>query len=217
VAESPVTTDRILPAIATGSRSQPADGVAAAAGGAHEVVAPPRSTPGWAVPEPEVASRGTATTAKAARLAKPRGEAWLSTATRAGMLVGVSAAVYAVSLASVSGLQAQSQAEVAAANQPAVDAVARAKAANDALDAAIQDANRRLEALARQYDSVSSDMSAYQAQFDRLSQLVAKIQGSAATLNAGFTLPAVTMHGAIGGGGGGGTVVVTTTSASGKP
>ncbi len=166
------------------------------------------------VPPPDAPA---AALARAARLAKPRGEALLTTTTRAGMLVGVSAAIYAVSLAAVAGLQAQTQADVAAQNQPAIDAVAQAKAANDALEAAIQDADARARALTADYGAVSKDMTAYQAQFAKLSDLVAKIQGSAAKLNSSFTLPTVTMHGAISGGGSSTTVVVTTTTASGKP
>ena len=164
-------------------------------------------------------ARATAV-ASAARLAKPRGDALHSTATRAGLLVGVSAAIYAVSLASVAGLEAHTQAQAAADAQPALSALATTTTANDEMDAAIRDASARLQQLAHDYDSTSTDMTAYQAQFARLSKLVAKIQGSAAAMNANFRLPAVTMRGAIGGGGGGGgggTVVVTTSGGSGKP
>lgn len=218
-----MATERILPAVtlraSSGQAAQATPGApaGAAAGDARPSVwvagpgsaaAPARRT---APVEPIDA------TGKAARLARRRGDALLSTTTRAGMLIGVSAAIYAVSLATISGLQAQSQTEAAAQDQPAIDAVAQAQAANDALEAAIRDADARTRALAAEYDTVSTDMTAYQAQFAQLSALVAKVQGSAAKLNANFKLPAVTMHGAVGGGGGGGTVVVTTTSASGKP
>jgi hypothetical protein len=153
--------------------------------------------------------------AAVARHAKPRGDALLSTATRAGVLVGVSAAVYAVSLATVAGLEAQTQSQAVAGAQPALNAIASAKAANDEIDAAIKDASARLQALASEYNSASIDVTTYQAQFQQLSALVAKIQGSAAAMNANFKLPAVTIRGAVGGGGG--SVVVTTTSGSGKP
>jgi hypothetical protein len=155
--------------------------------------------------------------ASAARLAKPRGDALLSTATRAGMLVGVSAAVYAASLAAVAGLEAQTQAQAAADARPALDALASAKAANDEIDAAVRAADARLQALGKDYGTASTDMTAYQARLEQLSALVAKVQGSAAAMNANFKLPTVTMRGAIGGGGGGGSVTVTTTAASGKP
>ena len=154
--------------------------------------------------------------AQAAALAKPRGDALHSTATRAGVLVGVSAAVYAVSLAAVAGLEAQTQAQAAAGAQPALSAIASTTAANDVMDAALHDASARLQQLAQDYDSASADISAYQARFDQLSSLVAKLQGSAAAMNANFKLPTVTMRGSITSGGGG-SVVVTTTRASGKP
>ncbi len=149
---------------------------------------------------------------------KAKGEPILTTPIRAGMLVGASAAIYAVSLAGVSVLQYQSQAETAARNQPLVDQVAQARAANDALASAITAADARIRALAADYGTVSQDMTAYQAQLDSLSTLVAKVQGSAAALATKITLPSVTMHGAVAGGGGGSRVVtVTTTTASGKP
>lgn len=153
--------------------------------------------------------------AAAARLAKPRGDALLSTATRAGVLIGVSAAVYAGSLATVAGLEAHSQSQAAAGAQPALDAIASAKAANDKMEAAIQDASVRLQSLASDYNAASTDMAAYQARFQQLSALVAKIQGSAAAMNANFKLPSVTIRGAVGGGGG--TTVVTISGGSGKP
>jgi hypothetical protein len=133
------------------------------------------------------------------------------------VLVGVSAAIYAVSLASVAGLEAQTQAQAAAEVQPALTTLASTTAANDKMDAAVKDAAARLTQLAHDYNSTSTDMAAYQAQFNQLSTLVAKIQGSAAAMNANFKLPTVTMRGAIGSGGGGGSTVVTTTAASGKP
>jgi len=161
-------------------------------------------------------ARATAT-ASAARLAKPRGDALHSTATRAGVLVGVSAAIYAISLASVAGLEAKNQAQAAADVQPALSTLASTTAANDEMEAALKDASARLTQLAHDYDATGTDLAAYQAKFDQLSSLVAKIQGSAAAMNANFKLPKVTIHGSVGSGGGGGSTVVTTTSGSGKP
>jgi hypothetical protein len=152
--------------------------------------------------------------AKAAKFAKPRGVAVMMMPARASVLIGVSAAVYAVTLSSVAGLQAQTQTDTAAQNQVSIDAVAQARAANDALESAVKAADARARALVDQYNGVSQDMSAYQAQLASLGALVAKIQGSAAALNTKIQLPTVTMHGAVGGGGGG---VVTMTTASGKP
>ena len=213
-------TERILPAASPGaSRARhPVGSPDGALGEGRE------TAPGALATATSAAPVGIATTsplvARAARLARRRGDPLLSSATRAGMLVGVSAAVYAVSLATIAGLQAQTQLDAAARQQPAIDAVARAKAANDSLQAAIETADARVRALATQYQSVSSGMAGYQARLAELSQLVSRAEGSAAKLNANFALPAVTMHGTISAGsvgGGGGSAVVTTTTASGKP
>lgn len=220
-----MTTERVLPAPAVsapvrGAPVAPLTGGEGSSGGADRprVWSSGTSTArafGRAAEAAASAAAGSAT-ARAARLVKPRGDAVLSTPTRAGMLIGVSAAVYAVSLASVAGLQAQTVAEAAAQNQPAIDALAQARAANDALAASIGDADTRIRALADQYNSMSQDVGAYQARFEELSKLVATIRGSAAAMSAKIALPNVSIHGSIGGGGGGGTVIVTT-SASGKP
>ena len=213
-------TERILPLVSPGTSRAPRPvGPPAGAHGEGRETAP-----GAVATAPLATAGGVAATrplaGRAARLARHRGDPWLSSATRAGMLVGVSAAVYAVSLATIAGLQAQTQLDAAARQQPAIDAVARAKAANDSLQAAIEAADSRVLALATQYQSVSSGMAGYQARLAELSQLVSRAEGSAARLNANFALPAVTMHGTISAGsvgGGGGSAVVTTTTASGKP
>lgn len=184
-------TDRVLPRVSA-PRQGPAAGEA---------------------PSAPVAEQAAPVIASAARLAKPRGEALFGTATRAGVLIGISAVVYTVSLATVAGLQSQTQAQAVADTQPGLDAVARAKSANDQIEAELKDANARLQALASDYNATSGDMADYQAKFTQLSTLVAKIQGSAAAMNANFKLPSVTIRGSVGGGGS----VVTTTSASGKP
>jgi hypothetical protein len=196
-----MTTERVLPPYRASRREEASASESASAAGPRSPIAAPRLTA--AAPRPAMAS-----------LAKRRGDAYFSTATRAGVLIGVSAAVYAVSLATVAGLQAQAQADAAAAVQPAVDTLASAQAANDQIEAAIKEADSRIQALAHDYNAAGTDMTAVQAQFSELSALVAKIQGTAAAINTNFKLPTVSIRGAIGGGGG---TVVTTTTASGKP
>ncbi len=214
-------TERTLPAALPGTpRARRRVGPGEAASGKGR-----EADPGATAAEMSVAAGAIAATSplagRAARLARRRGEPWLSSATRAGMLVGVSAAVYAVSLSTIAGLQAQTQLDAAARQGPAFDAVGRAKAGNDSLQAAVEAADARVRALATQYESVSSGVAGYQARLAELSQLVSLAEGSAAKLNANFTLPTVTMHGAISaggvGGGGGSVAVTTTTTASGKP
>ena len=155
--------------------------------------------------------------ARPAVVARARRDVFLTMPARAGMLIGASAAIYAVSLAGVSGLQYQSEAQLAAQHQPMIDAIAQARAANDALQATLVAADARVQALAADYAKAGGDVTAYQAKLNELATLVAKVQGSAAALSTSITLPAVTIHGAIGGGGGSAPATVATTSASGKP
>ena len=187
---------------------------------ATERIMPAVALPSPARPRP-VRGRVAGPMAHPVRPAVRKKEAVLSTPTRAGMLIGASAAIYAVSLATVSGLQYQSQADLAAQHQPMLETIVQAKAANDALEATIQAADARARALANDYTAAGGDVTAYQARLDQLAALVAKVQGSAAALSTSIRLPTVTMHGAIGGGyvGSGGSAPATggTTAASGKP
>ncbi len=174
-----MTTERILPAVA--------------------LPAPARQRP-VAVPR----ARGEA----AARVAKRR-ESFLTTPARAGMLVGASAAIYAVSLAGIAGLQSRSDADLAARRQPYLDQVARTRAANDELEAALSKIGAQAEALSATYATTADDVAAYEARLDQLTALVAEVQGSAAALPTRISLPKVTMRA------GGTTRAPATTSTSG--
>ncbi|HEX5826691.1 MAG TPA: hypothetical protein VFY23_04165 [Candidatus Limnocylindrales bacterium] len=126
-----------------------------------------------------------------------RREPFLTTPARAGLLLGGSAAIYAVTLAGVAMLQASDDAAVAARRQPFVDQVAETRAANDALEAALRRASDDATWLAGVYDDVSDEVADYQARLDNLARLVAEVEGSAAALPSRIALPAVTMRGAI--------------------
>jgi hypothetical protein len=186
-------TERVLPAISVGAR--------------------PLARP-TAVPR----SEGVVSPA---RPVAHRREAILGTPARAGMLIGASAAVYAVTLAGVAALQAQADAETAARRAPLVEAAARTRAANDRLEAVIREADAQVRGLASEYASTTTDVTAYQARLDALAALVADVQGSAAALPTRIKLPAVTVHGAIARGSSGGArsapATRSTTSASAKP
>ncbi len=139
------------------------------------------------------------------RPAGGRKEALLGTPSRAGMLFGASAAIYAVTLAGMAGLQAESDSALAAARSPYLSAVEQARAANDALEATVVAADARVRALIADYDNVSGNVTAYQARLDSLAALVAEVQGTAAALPARIKLPTVSMAGAIAGSSGGTT------------
>jgi hypothetical protein len=110
------------------------------------------------------------------------------------MLIGASAAIYAVSLAGVAGLQSQSDAELAARQQPYLDELARARAANDGLEAALAALGTQAQALSGTYATTADDVTAYEARLDQLAALVAEVQGSAAALPARISLPKVTVR-----------------------
>lgn len=121
----------------------------------------------------------------------------LSTPARATLLLGASAAVYAVTLTGMSGLQAQASAATAAERASGLDAVAGAHAANDRLEATVDELDAGARQLVVAYGTTADHTSAYQARLDALASLVAEVQGTAATLPARIQLPTVTLHGAI--------------------
>ncbi len=123
-----------------------------------------------------------------------RGQPWFTTPARAGMLIGASAAVYAVSLAGVSALQSSSDAALDAQRQPYVDTVANARTANDRLEAAILQVDRETRSLVAAYAATGDDLTAYQGRLDALAALVADVQGSAASLPTRISLPRVSVH-----------------------
>lgn len=128
-------------------------------------------------------------------------ERFFTTPSRAVILIATSAAVYAVSLAAVAGLQNSDDAALAARRQPYLAAIARSKAADDALAAAVADAGQNAGALANGYTSAADELAAYEQRLDALSTLVAEVQGSVAALPSRISLPVVSVHGAIGSGG----------------
>jgi hypothetical protein len=131
------------------------------------------------------------------RAAANRNERYFTTPARAAILIGASAAVYAVTLAAVAGLQASDDAAIAARRQPYLDAIADGRAANDALEAAIGDAGVQAQSLASTYALSADELAAYEARLDALAALVAETQGSMAALPRRINLPNVTMRGPI--------------------
>lgn len=126
-----------------------------------------------------------------------RSQPFLTTPARAGMLVGATAAVYAVSLAAVAGLQTSADAEIAARRQPYLDEVVAARATNDALELRIREADAAARSLAGMYAATSGEVMDFQARLDSLAALVAEVEGSAAALPNRIKLPSVSARGPI--------------------
>ncbi len=148
-----------------------------------------------------------------ARPAVAKKEAILSTPARAGMLLGATAAIYAVTLAGIAGLQADSEAGVAAARAPYLDELAQARAANDAMETRIAKSDTEIHALVATYGAVGGNVASFQERLDSLAALVADVQGSAAALPARIKLPAVSTvrvsRSSSSGGGGGSSAPAT--------
>jgi hypothetical protein len=174
-------TERALPTIGVGLRTRPQAG-----GHAGPIVRPAAGT----VARPAVAKK----------------EAVLSTPARAGMLLGATAAIYAVTLAGVSGLQAESEAAVVAARAPYLQDLAATRAANDAVEAQVTKADAEVRALVATYGAVGESVASFQTRLDSLAALVADVRGSAAALPARLKLPSVSTvrvsRSSSGGGGG---------------
>jgi hypothetical protein len=133
-----------------------------------------------------------------AHAATRRREALLTTPARAGMLLGASAAVYAVTLTGISALQSSDDAAVIAHRQPYLDAVTERRAANDALESALVRADSEVQALGGFYARAGENVAAYEARLDALAALVAEVQGSAASLPTRISLPKVTVSSSVG-------------------
>ncbi len=175
-------TERALPQVSVGTRATTAAGVAA---------------PGVVAPGVAAGTRPAA--GGVARPAVRRNEAILTMPARAGILLGASAAVYAVTLAGVAVMQSETDAQVSAARAPYVDEVTQLRAANDELERVLLRADAQARALAADYGAVGATVTDYQARLDSLATLVAEVQGSAAALPARIKLPSVSMRGAIAG------------------
>lgn len=175
-------TERALPPVSIGTR-QPRPGADTRPPGAGEVHGPAARP---------VTAAGVRTTVR-------HNEAVLTTPARAGLLLGATAAVYAVSLAGVAALQADADAHAIAARAPYLDEVSRLQAANDDIERVLHKADAEARALAADYGAVGTTMAGYEARLDALAALVANVEGSMAALPARITLPSVRIRGAIAG------------------
>lgn len=124
--------------------------------------------------------------------------------------LGVSAGVYAVSLAAVTSLQADQEAATAAERAPALDALASLRVANDRLGSRVASAGSLYEAASDGYRRVTAGLDALDGRLDTLATSVAGIEGAAVALPARVPLPSVSRARTVSA-----PVVHATTSASG--
>ncbi len=137
--------------------------------------------------------------------------------------VGLTAGLYAVSLAGVTALQAMSDERLAEDRAPAADAIARLKLSHDALDSRLTQLDGSYSAAAERYKAVADGIADHEKALDVLGKQVKTAAGSAAALSVPSTrLPAVsrsTVYVSTRSAGSGSSrpVVNACTTASGKP
>jgi hypothetical protein len=129
------------------------------------------------------------------------------------VLLGLSTGAYALSLAFVSGLQASSEAALAAERAPALATIDAVDHAYARLEADLQAARSAYEASAAAYAATGTGFADVEARLADLAKAVAAINGTAASMPASVRLPSVSRSVS----GTAAPVVHATTAASGKP
>lgn len=107
------------------------------------------------------------------------------------VLIGVSAGVYAVSLAGVTGVQSAADAKVHAQREPIRLAADAARDQHDRLEAAVEAASQRYQELADRYASSGEWLTGMEGSLDTLASRAADLSESTASLPTRFSLPSV--------------------------
>ena len=105
------------------------------------------------------------------------------------VLVGLSTAAYAASLASVAALQSAAEASTVADRAPAAAAIADAIARNDALAARLRDVASTQAEAAAAYDRLTAQISADEKALTSLGAKVAAVDGSSRSLPTSVAMP----------------------------
>lgn len=106
--------------------------------------------------------------------------------------LGLSAGVYAVSLAAVTALQAQSEAAVVTDRAPAAQAIAGLSAANDRLEARAGLIGQTYEQATGAYDRLGQTLADVEAQLAGLADIVGTVNGASLALPDRVALPSIT-------------------------
>lgn len=104
-----------------------------------------------------------------------------------GVAIGLSAGVYATSLAAVTVLQIDQDKQTAADRQPVGDAISMLGSHNDHLAAGLSDARSVFDEASRGYGSVVDDIGELQIAVANLGKLVGRIEGT----STDFQLPSM--------------------------
>lgn len=106
--------------------------------------------------------------------------------------LGVSAAAYAVSLAIVTALQAQTEAVVMSDRAPSAQSIAHLSASNDRLESRARQAAVVYQRATDAYDRVGQALTDVESQLARLADVVGTVNGAALALPDRVALPRVT-------------------------
>lgn len=105
--------------------------------------------------------------------------------------LGVSAGVYAVALAAVTGIQSQTDAAVAAQRAPVMQGIAELAAGHDEMAARLARAQAAYQDAAAAYAAVGGPLADVQLGLSSLADKVAAIDGASRTLPTSVKLPSV--------------------------
>jgi len=114
-----------------------------------------------------------------------------------GALFGISASLYATTLAGVAVLQQRADDEVAAARAPSVAQVEELRAMNRRLAEAVNALSQQEQTVSGEYDALRSGVDAAEATLSNLAGVTGDVRGAAAALPQRIALPAVPRGGSI--------------------
>lgn len=108
-----------------------------------------------------------------------------------GVFLGLSAGAYALSLAGVTALQAQSEAAIAADRVPTAEAISQLAAQNDSLEADAGRARLTYDRAMGAYDRVGQTLAEVEGRLGELAKTVEAVDGAARALPDRVALPQV--------------------------
>ena len=114
-----------------------------------------------------------------------------------GIAVGVSASLYAVSIAAVTGLQSAQNQQASDAYAPLTTSADQLDSANADLEAGLASARAAFDASAASFSDVAARVPAFEARLTSLAGTVTKIHGTSVSLPTGAALPRVSGSGTV--------------------
>jgi hypothetical protein len=108
-----------------------------------------------------------------------------------GVFLGLSAGAYALGLAGVTALEAQSEATIADDRAPTAEAISELRAQNDSLEASARHAALTYNWATGEYDRVGQTLAGIEARLGELAQAVEAVDGAARALPNRVALPRV--------------------------